>query len=106
MLVPAAGAAAGKLIPAVVLTTTAIRFAATGGYEWTAADGWRIASGVVGLVLCVLALYTAMAMLLKDVEHRTALPLLRRDAGSSSIAGGLADQVRRVESEAGVREQL
>ena len=106
MLVPASGAASGKLVPALVLATTAVRFAVTAAYEWTASDGWRVAAGVVGLVLCVLALYAALAMLLEDVRHRTVLPLLRRDAGSSAMTGGLADQVQRIEAEAGVREQL
>lgn len=40
MLVPASGAASGRLVPAAVLATTAVRFAVTAGYEWTAAaDG-------------------------------------------------------------------
>ena len=106
MLVPASGAATGKLVPAAVLATTAIRFAVTAGYEWTAADGWRVTAGVVGVVLAALAIYAALAMLLEDVQHRTVLPLLRRDGGASSVAGSLTDQVRRVEGEAGVREQL
>ncbi|HEX6233571.1 MAG TPA: hypothetical protein VFZ63_10655 [Jiangellaceae bacterium] len=52
------------------------------------------------------AIYAALAMLLEDVQHRTVLPLLRRNSGSSSMTGGLAAQVQRIEGEAGVREQL
>lgn len=106
MLVPAAGAATGKLVAAAVLATTAIRFAVTSGYEWTGADGWRLIAGLVGLILCVLALYTAIAMLLEDVQRRTVLPLGRRDAGAASMGSGFDEQVHRIESEAGVREQL
>lgn len=78
----------------------------TAGYEWTAAAGWRITAGIVGIVLCALAVYAALAMLLEDVQHRTVLPLLRRDGGSSAVAGGMSEQVQRIEGEAGVREQL
>lgn len=106
MLVPASGAVSGKIVPALVLATTAVRFAVTAAYEWTASEGWRVTAGGVGLVLCLLALYAALAMLLEDVQHRTVLPLLRRNGGSSAMTGGLADQVQRVEAEAGVREQL
>ena len=106
MLVPASGAVSGKIVPALVLATTAVRFAVTAAYEWTASEGWRVTAGGVGLVLCLLALYAALAMLLEDVQHRTVLPVLRRNGGSSAMTGGLADQVQRIEAEAGVREQL
>jgi succinate-acetate transporter protein len=93
MLVPAAAAATAKIVPAIVLTTTALRFAATGAYELTAGDGWKTVAGVVGLALCALALYAALAMALEDALHRTVLWLGRR-------------HVTDLESEAGVRDQL
>lgn len=106
MCVPAAGALTGKLVPAVVLFTTAIRFAATGVFELTASTTWERIAGVVGIVLAVLALYAATAMLLEDVRRVTVLPVLRRGEGKTSITGNLEDQLAKVEREAGVREQL
>lgn len=106
LLVPAAGAAAGKLVVAAVLVTAATRFAVTAGHEWTGAGAWEVAAGVAGLVLCVVALYAALAMMLEDVQRRTVLPLFRREAGWASIDGDFDEQVHRIESEAGVREQL
>jgi uncharacterized protein len=94
MLVPASSAATGKLVPFFVLGTTALRFAVTGLYELTASDTWKTLAGIVGLVLCALAVYAALAMALEDVRHRTVLPLGRR--------GGSTD----VGPEAGVRDQL
>jgi uncharacterized protein len=94
MLIPAGAAATGKVAPLVVLGTTALRFAVTGLYELTAGDGWKMLAGIVGLVLGALAVYTALAMALEDVLHRTVLPVGRR--GSA----------RGVGEEAGVREQL
>src|SRR5439155_11578766 len=48
MLIPAAGAAMGKLVPAVVLATTSIRFVLTGIWELTGGNDWKIASAIVG----------------------------------------------------------
>ncbi len=106
MTVPAAAAISGKLVPVAILTTTALRFATAGLYELTTADGWRILTGVVGLVLFVLAVYGALAMALEDATRQTRLPLGRRGAGRESVGGGFGEQVRGVEREAGVREQL
>lgn len=104
--VPAAGAVAGKLVPAAVLLTTAIRFVVTGVFELTEDAAWETAAGVVGVVLAVLALYAAAAMLLEDLRRATVLPVLRRGEGRTSIAGNLQEQVAKLEREAGVREQL
>jgi uncharacterized protein len=106
MLVPAAASTAGKLVPAAVLTTTALRFAATGLFELTGADMWKAVAGLVGVLLCAVALYAALAMALEDVRRRTVLPLGRRGPGEEALGGGLDEQLRRVEGEAGVREQL
>jgi uncharacterized protein len=106
MLIPAAASATGKLVPAAVLTTTSVRFATTGLAEITAAAFWQDVAGVVGLVLCALAVYAALAMALEDARRRTVLPLGRRGAGAESVGGNLDEQVERIEREAGVREQL
>jgi uncharacterized protein len=90
----ASAAATGKLAALAVLGTTALRFAVTGLYELTASDTRKTLAGIVGLVLCALAVYTALAMALEDVLHRTLLPVGRRGG-----ALGVGD-------EAGVREQL
>ena len=52
---------------------------------------WKATAGVIGLVLCALALYAALAMALEDALGRTVLPLGRRAP---------------IDGEPGVREQL
>jgi uncharacterized protein len=89
MLVPAAAASTAKLAAFAVLGTTALRFGATGVYELTG-DGKAMA-GIVGLVLCAIALYTALAMALEDALGHATLPIGRRDA---------------LDGEPGVRPQL
>jgi uncharacterized protein len=106
MLVPAAAAGSGKLIPMAVLATTALRFAATGLYELTASSTWGDVAGIVGLALSALALYAALAMALEDSQRKTSLPVLRRGSGRESLEGNLEDRLARIEREAGVREQL
>src|SRR5690606_10919372 len=106
MLVPAAAEATGKIVPTAVLATTALRFAVTGAYEWTASDGWRITAGIVGLALAALAAYAALAMALEDACHRTVLPVARRAAGRGAMSRGLDAQVAQIGHEAGVRNPL
>jgi succinate-acetate transporter protein len=106
MLVPAAAATTGKLVPALVLATTALRFFVTGIFQITASDTWMAIAGVVGLVLCAFAVYAALAMGLEDAKRETVLPLGRRGYGRSAIGGGLDGQLELVDREAGVREQL
>jgi succinate-acetate transporter protein len=106
MCIPAAGAVMGKLIPAAVLLTTAIRFEVTGVFELRGSSAWKTVAGAVGMLLAGLAVYAALAMLLEDVRRETVLPLLRRGAGRTSITGNFDAQLRQVDREAGVREQL
>jgi uncharacterized protein len=105
MLVSAA-AATGKVVAATLLTATALRFLVTALYELTGSSAWKTTAGVVGLALCGLAVYTALAMALEESHRRTVLPLLRRETGASAIAADLASQVRDIDHEAGVRAQL
>jgi succinate-acetate transporter protein len=106
MLVPASVAADAKLVVTVLLSTTALRFATTGVYQLTGSSTWQDICGIVGLALCAIALYTALAMALEDAHGRTILPLGRRGAGRTSLAGDAGDQLSGVEHEAGVRQQL
>jgi succinate-acetate transporter protein len=106
LLVPAIGAAFGKLVPAIVLLTAALRFFLTGLYQLTASPGLQYAAGIVGLVLLAIAFYAALALQMEDARRKTVLPVLRVGAGRSSIEGSPADQIGGVEHEAGVREQL
>lgn len=106
MLVPAAAAATGKLVVTLLLTLTAARFATTGIYQLDGSSAWKDVCGVIGLVLCATAVYTALAMALEDARRRTVLPLGRVGAGRDALSGDAAAQFAGVQHEAGVREQL
>lgn len=106
LLVPAATAASAKVVPALVIATSAVRLALTGIQQLTASDLWEDVAGIVGLVLGGLALYAGLALAIEDATRRTVLPVGRRGFGRSSLDGNLPDQLVRLEGEAGIREQL
>lgn len=106
MLVPASAALQGKLAPAAVLCTTALRFLLTGLFQLTASGAWADAAGIVGLFLGVLAVYTALALELEDAARRTLLPIGRRGPGASALTADLDGQLSNVAREPGVRTQL
>jgi len=94
MLVPAIASTAGKLVATAVLGTTALRFACTGMYELTDSKTWEDIAGVVGLALCAVAVYAALAVALEESRRETILPTGRRGPGAD------------VGHEPGVRAQL
>jgi hypothetical protein len=102
----ALGSALGKLVPAMVLLTTAVRFALTGWYELTASSVIEHVAAIVGLALVAAAAYAATALEVENLQRRTVLPLLRRGNGRDALERDLSYQARRLDREAGVREQL
>jgi uncharacterized protein len=81
MLVPAAGAVTSKVAPALVMALAGCRFAVTGIYQLDGSAAWKAAAGWTGLVLAVVALYTALALQLEGGGERTVLPVGRRGPG-------------------------
>ena len=106
LLVPVLAASSGKLLAAAVMTCTAIRFITTGGYELTGGATWKLSAGVIGVILAALALYAGLAFEIESNSRRIVLPTGRRGEGRRAFTGDLGVQVRGVQHEAGVREQL
>jgi succinate-acetate transporter protein len=106
ILMSAAIAAQSKLVPAFVLSLTAIRFILAGIHEWGAGSVWGDAAGWAGVALCACALYAAISLELEDIKRRPVLPTLRRGTGRRALEPRLEEQVRHVAAEAGVRREL
>jgi len=106
LVVPAIGAALGKVLPVLVVAGTALRFVLTGPWERFGGTAWEHATGWEGVCLCGLALYVSLALELESVRKRSLLPLGRHRLGRRSVNGGLRDEVHHLEREPGVREQL
>lgn len=105
LLVPIAASTA-KPVTILVLVTCLLRFEVTGISELTGSPAWQTAAGVLGFVLGAVALYAAMAFQLEDVHHKAVLPLGRRGPAARAMESGTREQLRGIESEAGVRQQL
>ena len=106
LIVPAAASFSGKVVAGAVLLIAGARFALTGVYELTGSHLLRDVSGVVGLVVCGVALYAALAFELEGIAGRTVLPIGRHGRGDVAIRGNLDEQLRQVENEPGVRRPL
>jgi succinate-acetate transporter protein len=105
-LLMSGGIAGGKAAAGAVILAGSARFVLSGLYELTSSTGVERAAGIVGLVFVTVAGYVGLATLLEDSAHRTILPIGRRSAARAAIADGLDSQLREVQHEAGVREQL
>jgi hypothetical protein len=75
-------------------------------YEFGGNTTYEHVGGVIAFVLSGLALYSGLAFLLEDSRQREVLPLFRRGDARDAIEGNLADQLRGLDTEAGVRTQL
>ena len=106
ILVSATVAATAKLVPAIVMGLSAARFVVTGIYEFVPDSGWKTASGIVGLVVALAALYGMASLEIESMRGSPLLPTLRRGPGRQALAGDLPSQVSGVAAEAGVRKQL
>lgn len=78
MLVPAIAAGARNPLAAVVMSTVAARFALTGIYQLSGSHAWEDAAGVVGLALCALAVFAALALGLEAAAEPTVREQLDR----------------------------
>ena len=105
-LIAAATAATGKLVPALVVAVTGLRFIVTGVYQFVPGAAWKEAAGIIGVVVAFAALYGAASLEIEGLRHVPLLPTMRHGKGRQAMAPDLATQVREVASEAGVRSQL
>jgi uncharacterized protein len=106
MVVLVAGASFGKIGPALVMVLGATRFVVSGLYELLGGTTLEHAGAIVGLVLAGVALYSALATEVEDVQGETKLPIGRRALAAEALQGPFERQLDRIEHEAGVRQQL
>jgi succinate-acetate transporter protein len=95
----------GKPFFTLLLLTSVARQVLSGVYEIGARREFEKIAGGFGLGLCALALYGGTALGLEDARRREVLPLFRR-GGATEAFEGFEAQLERLESEAGVRQQL
>jgi succinate-acetate transporter protein len=99
-------AAMSKVALGGIFLTAALRFGLGGIHQLTGHEAWEDVAGVVGLVLCALAIYGAFAAELEDAQGETILPIGRRMKGRIALDGSLDEQMKQAPNEPGVRLQL
>lgn len=95
----------GKPFFSVLLLVAVVRMLLAGYYETGGGAEWYKTSGGFALALTALAMYGGTALSLEDASRRERLPLFRRGNAKRAFQGYEA-QLDRLESEAGIRQQL
>ncbi|MGW6416041.1 GPR1/FUN34/YaaH family transporter [Streptomyces sp. NPDC055055] len=90
----------------LVLAVSLPRWAATGMAGVTGAEWLTRTSGALGLVVALVAMYTAFALMLEDMRGEQVLPIGRSGPAHLAVEGDLAVQLRNLERQAGVRRTL
>jgi succinate-acetate transporter protein len=106
VLLLAAAAVLGKPFIAVLLFVSAVRGLLSAAYELGVGQTWNHIAGWLALAIFCVAMYGGIAFLLEDALGHTVLPLGRRGGSREAVEGGLSDQLRGLEDEAGVRHTL
>lgn len=106
ILSAAIASVSGKPLISVILFLSTARFLLAACLQFGAGPAVGIASGALGLLTGLFAAYGGLALLLEDVNQRTVLPTFRRAASRQALEGSLEEQLRRIDTEAGVRQQL
>jgi succinate-acetate transporter protein len=91
---------------AAVLAVATPRFLVAGIAELTGNHLLAQTAAVLGFLLAAVAMYTAFALLLEDSRGREVLPIGRLGAARQATHGSLADELRDVERQPGVRRTL
>ncbi|MFB6889237.1 GPR1/FUN34/YaaH family transporter [Kitasatospora sp. NPDC056327] len=89
-----------------VLVASLPRWAATGLAGLTGSEWLTRTSGVLGLLVAVVAGYAAFALMLEDMRSEEVLPIGRSGPAHTAVEGDLAVQLRNLERQAGVRRTL
>jgi uncharacterized protein len=91
---------------AAVLAVAAPRFLISGVAEITGNQVVAQAGAALGFLLAAVSLYTAFALLLEDSHGSEVLPIGRMGAARQATHGILADELRGIERQPGVRRTL
>ncbi|MEV6552312.1 GPR1/FUN34/YaaH family transporter [Streptomyces sp. NPDC051597] len=89
-----------------VLAVSLPRWAATGLAGITGAEWLTRTSGALGLLVALVAMYTAFALMLEDMRSEQVLPIGRSGPAHLAVEGDLGVQLRNLERQAGVRRTL
>ena len=96
----------GKPLIAALLAAAALRSAGAAGVEFGGGKVFTIAAAGFGFAVALAAFYCGFALLLEDVQGSLHPMTGRTGVAKDAMIGGMASQMKHVENEAGVRQQL
>ena len=97
---------AGKPLLGVLLVVAVLRTAGGALLSFGLHGAWPVVVAITGLVLALMAFYTASVFLLEDVRQAISPLTFRTGDAKAAMEGKLEDQVDALTREAGVRKQL
>ncbi|CAM5655000.1 GPR1/FUN34/yaaH family protein OS=Kitasatospora aureofaciens OX=1894 GN=GCM10010502_04770 PE=3 SV=1 [Kitasatospora aureofaciens] len=101
-----ASVAKPKKVLWVLLLIAVPRYFVAGLYGLSGAAWLGQAAGALGMLLAAVAMYAAYALMLEELRGREALWIGRSGHVREAMHAGLADQLNRLERQAGVRRTL
>ena len=96
----------GKPLLGIVLVVAIVRTSGAAAADLKGVPWVTTATAWTGLLLALLAFYSALAFLEEDVTQRISPLTFRTGEARSAMEGELKDQISTIEKEAGVRKQL
>ncbi|MFF2614032.1 GPR1/FUN34/YaaH family transporter [Kitasatospora sp. NPDC058046] len=101
-----ASVAKPKKVLWLLLLVAVPRYFVAGVYGLSGAAWLGHAAGALGMLLAAVAMYAAYALMLEELRGREALWIGRSGPVRDAMHAGLADQLNRLEQQAGVRRTL
>jgi uncharacterized protein len=96
----------GQPLIAALLTVSVVRALLSAVYQLGGGAGWNHVGGWLALAIFCVAMYGGLAFLLEDLQGKPVLPTGRRGGSKEAIEGGIDEQLKGLEDEAGVRHTL
>lgn len=69
-------------------------------------EAYKFATGIIGLVLCAIGIYSGFAFLFEDLHLKPTPLTLRIGNGRLAIEGRTEDQISQLTREVGIRREL
>ncbi|MGI8959197.1 MAG: hypothetical protein ACR2IV_05445 [Bryobacteraceae bacterium] len=102
----AGGTFSGKPLLGALLCVALLRSIGASLLQFGIAGGVDVITAALGFLLAFLAFYCGLGLLLEDINQKPLPMMFRRGKAQAAMVDGLQQQLERVSTEAGVRQQL
>lgn len=96
----------GKPLLGVLLVIAVLRTTGASLVQFGVGGSMDVITSGLGLLLAAFAVYSGLGFLMEDVKQKPLAMTFRRGQAKAAMEGDLQHQLKRVSTEAGVRQQL